>query len=822
MELYRKKKSTLKQSEEISKVKIVEEILFKYLKVAAVLFFLVWYFMHPEYYVDDTGKTLFTNNRTYLISITGLLLMVMTIVPLHLPDKWNQIFGWTWFTVVPFAVYFSLLYMNAEKFHIEFWELNPIAVGFTFLFLFLLLTILMRVTGSIRAASCVLAVLVAALGIVNWYVVKFRGKALSAADLFSVGAAMTVVSGYQIEIDWHVFAEAFCTLAICIISCRIRRFKVLRAVPRLAVLCAWMVCTGSFFHVCCRTSFLEDHDIRSGGFTHQLRYKQFDMLFTTLCTCFYLAAEKPEGYSVDKVHEIGEAYVAQGSKNASAGKDAKRAAEEERLQASGSTVSADTGTGAEIIRKIQGMAGNGEDFRLYDPLKLNLSWKLFPELMMGRVSAEEEDGAEDAENAEPDVTEEKAEDGEVTEAADAGEEKAADGGAAENVESAASETDASTTSADQDTAPETFIVIMNESFADYENIGNGLDLSEDCMPFIHGLTENTIKGDVYVSIFGANTPNSEYEFLTGNTMGFLPPTSVGFNLFVRGNMPSVASELKTAGYKTLAIHPYLGSNYRRNIVYPQIGFDTFYTRDDFSRPQYIRRYISDWELSERIIREYNVAKRENTPLFCYNVTVQNHGDYLASNKKGVPDDIKVLDSDVDKTRTSIYVNLIKKSDEMFEKLVNYFSEEDERVAILMYGDHQANLGDDTYLHLLGKAEDELTPEELMEKYKIPFILWTNYDIPEETIEKTSMNYLYSIVADRLSLPMTGYQQYLLDLSEEIPVLAAGGYWTADGEFYELDDEASPYFERINDYNILEYNYIFGKDNRYLDLFELQE
>ena len=63
------------------------------------------------------------------------------------------------------------------------------------------------------------------------------------------------------------------------------------------------------------------------------------------------------------------------------------------------------------------------------------------------------------------------------------------------------------------------IVIMNESFADYTSIGKGLDLSEDCMPFIHSLTENTIKGTAYVSIFGGNTPNSEYEFLTGNTMG---------------------------------------------------------------------------------------------------------------------------------------------------------------------------------------------------------------------------------------------------------------------------------------------------------------
>lgn len=785
------------EEKEVSKVTIARETVFKYLKVAAVLLFMVWYFMHPGYYVDEAGKTLFTNNRTYFVLIAGLLLMVLTIAPFYLPDRWNRVFGWVWFAMTPFAVYFSLLYLNAERFHIDFWKLNPIALGFTFLFLFLLLVILVLVTGSIRFSSCILAIFVAALGIANWYVVSFRGKALSAADLFSVGAAMTVVSGYQFQIDWHVFAEVFCTLAICIVSCRIRRFKVMKAVPRLAVLCVWLVCSGSFYHVCCRTSFLEDHDIRSGGFTHQLRYKQFDMLFTTLCTCFYLAAEKPEGYSVDKVHEIGQAYVAQGSKNASAGKDARNASDKEKL---GSTVSADSDSGAESAQKSRDSSGTGAKIKPYGSPELGKEavsiWKsLFPETLMSRVFAAEADAAGMQEQE--DVADHAA-------------------GAAGEEEKTAEQSD------EQNIAPETFIVIMNESFADYENIGYGLTLSEDCMPFIHGLTENTIKGTVYASIWGANTPNTEYEFLTGNTMGFLPPTSVGFNLFVRGEMPSVASELKTSGYKTVAIHPYLGTNYRRNIVYPQIGFDTFYTRDDFYRPQYIRRYISDWELSERIIREYNVAKKEGTPLFCYNVTIQNHGDYLASNTSGVPDDIKVINEDVDKTRTSIYVNLIKKSDEMFEKLVNYFSEEDERVAILMYGDHQANLGDDTYLHLLGKSEDDMTSEELMEKYKIPFILWTNYDIPEETIGKTSMNYLYSIVADRLSLPMTGYQQYLLDLSEEIPVLASGGYWTADGDFYELDDKESPYFDKINDYHILEYNYIFGKDNRYLELFELQE
>ena len=135
----------------------------------------------------------------------------------------------------------------------------------------------------------------------------------------------------------------------------------------------------------------------------------------------------------------------------------------------------------------------------------------------------------------------------------------------------------------------------------------------------------------------------------------------------------------------------------------------------------------------------------------------------------------------------------------------------------MFGDHQANLGDNTYEYLVGN-EDEISREERMEKYKVPFVIWANYDIPEETIERTSLNYLYSILADRLDFPMTGYQKYLLALSEKIPALCAQGYWGDDGNYYELEDESSPYHDLINEYNILEYNDIFGGKDRDLEFF----
>ena len=551
-----------------------------------------------------------------------------------------------------------------------------------------------------------MAVLIAALGIANSFVISFRGMALSAADLFSLGAAASVASEYTYELDWYMYMELLCTLAICMFSLKLHGGRILHPALRAAVLVLWCGVAGSFYYLCCRTDFLEQHDIRSQGFTHQLRYKNYDMIFTTLTTCFYLSVEKPEGYSLDKVKEIAAPYLTDGKNKA---------------------VSDDKNTAS------------------------------------------------------------------------------TSGNAAANAAIAAGETP-------------NLIVIMNESFADYTSIGKGLDLSEDCMPFIHSLTENTIKGTAYVSIFGGNTPNSEYEFLTGNTMGFLPASSVGFNLFVRGNLPSIASELKSQGYETLAMHPYRGTNYRRNLVYPQIGFDTFYTRDDFTQAKYIRSYISDDTLAQRIITEFNKHEEStDTPLFSYNVTIQNHGGYFASNTRNLDLDITVEDPEVDQTKTTLYVNLIRESDQMLQNLVNYFEDKEAPTVIVMFGDHQANLGDDTYEYLVGD-EDEISREERMEKYKVPFVIWANYDIPEETIERTSLNYLYSILADRLDFPMTGYQKYLLALSEKIPALCAQGYWGDDGNYYELEDESSPYHDLINEYNILEYNDIFGGKDRDLEFF----
>ena len=68
------------------------------------------------------------------------------------------------------------------------------------------------------------------------------------------------------------------------------------------------------------------------------------------------------------------------------------------------------------------------------------------------------------------------------------------------------------------------IVIMDEAFSDLAVLGE-VKSSEDYMPFIHSLqrgADNTVTGNLNVSVLGGNTANTEFEFLTGHTMAFLP------------------------------------------------------------------------------------------------------------------------------------------------------------------------------------------------------------------------------------------------------------------------------------------------------------
>ena len=365
------------------------------------------------------------------------------------------------------------------------------------------------------------------------------------------------------------------------------------------------------------------------------------------------------------------------------------------------------------------------------------------------------------------------------------------------------------------------IAIMNESFADLKEVGD-LQVSQDYMPFFRKLKENTIKGYTYSSVFGGNTANSEFEFMTGNTLAFLPDNSVPYQLFLRSKTAGLTHTLKNQGYSPCyALHPFYKTGYSRYKVYPLMGFDKFYTSDNFSVfTDTVNYHITDSEDYKKLISLYENRTDKDKPFYLFNVTMQNHGSYDGSTLE-TGDDVQIEGDLQSYSKAEQYLNMIKMSDNALKELVHYFEKVDEPTVIVFFGDHQPDLEEDFYNKLLHTDIQKLEGEELEKLYKVPFLIWANYDIKEENVKRTSNNYLSTYLAEVAGIKKTGYLEYLTKLREEIPAINAIEYWDKNGKFYEVDDKKSPYYELIHQYNLLEYNNLFGKDDQQKEFFYIK-
>ncbi|NLC18276.1 MAG: LTA synthase family protein, partial [Clostridiales bacterium] len=355
------------------------------------------------------------------------------------------------------------------------------------------------------------------------------------------------------------------------------------------------------------------------------------------------------------------------------------------------------------------------------------------------------------------------------------------------------------------------IVIMNEAFSDLSLIGE-YRTNIDYLPNIRALHEDTIKGVLYVSVFGGATSDTEYEFLTGNSMAVLPSNSVPYQQFVTEPTDSLATTLKDQGYYNIAIHPYKPTGYKRDLVYPLLGFDEFISDKDFVNPHTIRGYISDRESYSKIIEKYEAGK-DRGPLFFFNVTMQNHGGYSSEQLFSDEETVRLVDYP-GFGYVNQYLSLLRESDKAFGGLVDYFRQQDEPVIILLFGDHQPIAYSGLY-----DIMPDLEPAQQL-KYKVPFVIWANYDIEEDYIEAMCANYLSSYLLELAGLKGTAYNSYLMELYNEIPVINALFYMDKEYRLYSLSED-SQYSKLIQEYKYVGYNNALDKKNRLKKYYFLQ-
>ena len=388
------------------------------------------------------------------------------------------------------------------------------------------------------------------------------------------------------------------------------------------------------------------------------------------------------------------------------------------------------------------------------------------------------------------------------------------------------------------------ICIMNESLSDLKVLGN-LTTNEDYMPFMNSLTENTIKGNLYVPVIGAGTSNTEFEFLTGHTTAFLPSGSNAYMLYVKNPMASLVSTLEAQNYSSAALHPYYSSGWKRPEVYSNFGFNKFTALEDIidislmndymdngndpnylqqlieqhypdSKNMLVRQYISDSYNYKLIIDDYK-NRDKSKPYFTFNVTMQNHGGYTPS-AVNFDESIYATSSTQNYNKANKYLSLVKASDNAFKELIEYFKKVKEPTIICMFGDHQPNIETEFISECLGVNNlSNLTVEQEQNRHITPFYIWANYDIEEQYIERLSSNYLSSLVLQTAGVKLTEYNKYLLSLSKVLPVINTVGYIDNQGVYYKWSD-SSPYRSILSEYENIQYNAVFDTENKNLKTF----
>jgi len=258
------------------------------------------------------------------------------------------------------------------------------------------------------------------------------------------------------------------------------------------------------------------------------------------------------------------------------------------------------------------------------------------------------------------------------------------------------------------------VAVQSESFFDPRTICNDIKkniLSEfDLMK-----TDAYVHGKLEVPAWGANTVRTEFAFLTGVQQKLLGVHRFNpFRTISAGwKLSSIAIFLKGMGYRTVCIHPYPATFYRRNRVYPVLGFDEFIDIRAFDKMHRSGPYIGDMSVAEKVKLLLESSKEQ---LFIFVITMENHGPLHleAVDPKDVAD-LYEKTPRKGSEELNIYLRHLRNADLMIGRLRETLEQCPRPATLCWFGDHVP------IMPSVYKAYGEPTGE-------VEYVLWHNRDV----------------------------------------------------------------------------------------------
>ncbi len=347
------------------------------------------------------------------------------------------------------------------------------------------------------------------------------------------------------------------------------------------------------------------------------------------------------------------------------------------------------------------------------------------------------------------------------------------------------------------------VAIMNESFTDLSTVYGDLDAGYAGATFYNsGLDDALARGNLTVSVAGGGTCNTEFEFLTGNSLALMGPEIYPFELYSFAQCDSLVGQFEQLGYSTAAIHPNLASNWHRSEVYAELGFDEFYDINNFEGADTLRGHVTDAATYDKILE---LLEGDDSPQFIFDVTMQNHSGYdtgLIPPDKQVHYQPESFDDSQTNAELNEYLACIEESDKALEEFIDALRGLDRPVVVVFFGDHQPGFTS-AYNDALYPDEGEGI-EHASRIFQTNYVIWANYDVAGRAQESghanTSACYLGAKLMDAIGAPLSGYQKAQLALSGQVPLVNVYGYADARGTWhapaYE-DDVSQGYVDLLD-------------------------
>ena len=329
---------------------------------------------------------------------------------------------------------------------------------------------------------------------------------------------------------------------------------------------------------------------------------------------------------------------------------------------------------------------------------------------------------------------------------------------------------AATTAKDEQVKKPTIIYVMNESYWDVSELEQyGIKFDTDVSANLHALQQTSAYGRAYSPSFGGGTCDVEFEALTGYSASFLPSGSKPYQQHVTKPMFALPSYLKTQGYQTAAVHCFWARYWSRDTAYPNLGLDDFISLEDMHGVTKVRKHywtnglVTDDSMADQIIGQYEKMKASSDePVFLHAVTMQNHTNY---NKDNYPDDqrVKVLEHPAGMKASTVgaledFATGIRDADAMLGKLTAYFSQVDEPVILVFWGDHYNPIDSNYDVYTTtGYASDSSADPRL---HQTTLLMWSNYSDAQVDLGTIAAYDISPVMMNLYGLQQPRYFQFL--------------------------------------------------------------